>query len=162
MKDWDTYIDNIYAYLAPGGSVELTEWDIAVHCDDGTFFEATNCHRFYQTLLANLKKSGRDLSIPGKLKTKLEGRGFENVSEMVMKVPMSGWPKDPKMKELGTTVLGSSSGLYQYAEAMLGFSKEEAGSMVAGVLEELRSHSVHLYSQVWVSLLAIWFGVCVD
>lgn len=46
-------------------------------------------------------KLGRPFDSGVYYKEQMEKAGFENVTEIVNKWPTRGWPKDPKMKEIG-------------------------------------------------------------
>lgn len=52
------------------------------------------------------------------MKHKIERAGFVNVVEKTFKVPLGGWPRDERLRELGQwTLLGFLSGLEGYALA---------------------------------------------
>lgn len=54
------------------------------------------------------------------MKEKIERAGFINVVERVIKIPMGGWPADPKLREIGQwTLLGFLAGLEGYSLATL-------------------------------------------
>jgi hypothetical protein len=54
------------------------------------------------------------------MKDKIVRAGFVNVVERTYKVPLGGWPADPRLRELGQwALLGFLSGLEGYALATL-------------------------------------------
>lgn len=70
-------------------------------------------------------------------------------------LPQNPWPKDPKLKELGRyQLLNMLEALPPYTYALftrwLGWKRVEIEALLAGVRNELRDSSIHLYTKVYV------------
>ncbi|KAF4342474.1 demethylmenaquinone methyltransferase [Fusarium beomiforme] len=115
IDDWDRLYAQMYKFLKPGGWFQHIEPDLqmlsqnpAINVDsDHIFTRWTNV--FEQVG----ETTGRTFDFTkGKLATMAKGAGFVSVTPQTHKVPVGRWPKEKKMKELGTFVgLGFSQAL---------------------------------------------------
>jgi len=81
--------------------------------------------------------------------------GFVNVVERVFKVPIGGWPADPKLRELGQwTLLEFVTGIEGYAMALLtrvmGWNTNEVHVFLAQVRAAVCDRSIHSYHEIRV------------
>jgi hypothetical protein len=72
-----------------------------------------------------------------------------------MKVPSSGWPRDPRLKEIGRYNLCSLlMAVEAYALALftrvLGWSNERTQVFLAGVRKDLKNSKVHSYCNLHI------------
>lgn len=67
--------------------------------DDGTVAPGHIMYDWPQTFIGAGEVMGRTFKVNSK--KLMEDAGFVDIVEKVWKVPSSGWPKDPQMKELG-------------------------------------------------------------
>lgn len=101
------------------------------------------------------KKFGKDMNTTHTWRERLEKAGFINVTEEMYKLPQSPWAKDPKMKELGRyhqVNMFEAIPPYCYAlfTRVLGWQRPEIEALVAGIRQELKDMSLHLYTKVHV------------
>ena len=83
--------------------------------------------------------------------------GFLKIGAQRWKVPVGGWPKDPKLKEVGMfAMLAARNGVEDVMLAPLskglGWSREQIQVLAASVRKDLRAPSVHAY----VRAEAVW------
>jgi hypothetical protein len=75
------------------------------------------------------------------------------VEVTVNKIPLGGWPKDPKMKELGRwfrLLFLEMTGMDAYTLALFtrnGWSEEETKVLLAKSRAELKSGRMHTYTK---------------
>ncbi|OJD27065.1 hypothetical protein ACJ73_01541 [Blastomyces percursus] len=81
-----------HRHLAPGGFLEMKGMETKFFSDDETHERAVTAMQWQQLLVEASRQVGKELGIE---------RGFVDVEEVVFKVPLSPWPQDPRMKELG-------------------------------------------------------------
>ena len=88
-----------------------------------------------------------------KFKTWFTEQGFENVEEFIFKIPISPWPKNPRLKKVGAVemmnVLGGARGFMQRGwTSSLGMSLEELEMAIHRMRKELPTNKMH----VWLPL----------
>ncbi|TGZ78596.1 S-adenosyl-L-methionine-dependent methyltransferase [Ascodesmis nigricans] len=152
IKDWPRYIAQLYSHIAPGGRVELVEHTIdKSYSDDGTLLEESPFNAYWTALRPCYEKLGINWRLHGThYKHMLEEAGFEDVTIYTLKVPAGGWPRDKKMRRLGSIFAQvASTGVEAYGLGMLtslgGYSVEEATELVKNSLVPLRDPKVHAY-----------------
>lgn len=101
FADWPRFFQQCYDNLNPGGWLELADIH-PITSDDGTLKEDSSAKQWVTKLLEGTKMIGRPFDGASQYKEQLEAQGFKNVTQVVYKWPQNRWPKDPKMKELGT------------------------------------------------------------
>ncbi|RPA80824.1 putative TAM domain methyltransferase, partial [Ascobolus immersus RN42] len=151
VKDWPRLMSQIYDHLAPGGYVELQETDLTGgRSDDGTF-RTDSAFGVYQE---NLKKAGNLAGLPTDaapmLAQMMLDAGFVEVREHRVKIPVGTWPKDKKLKEIGSWAQEIvADGLEPYCMALftrvLGMAKEEATQICDNAKKSLGDRSTHMY-----------------
>jgi SAM-dependent methyltransferase len=153
IADWPALYTQIYTNLIPGGYLHSLEMSIQFKSDDGTltpdhvlsqwsdiFHEASNRFgkSFYEVW--NLSKYAREV-------------GFVDIVENVYKVPVNGWPADPRMKEIGRwnylhcTQGAEGWGLFLLTKVM-GWEVEAAQVFIAKFRNGLKERRVHAYFEV--------------
>lgn len=95
---------------------------------------------------------GRSLTIGGKIKGMLQEAGFEECAEKQEIWPMSDWPKDPHLKELGRWGrLGATDSAYPFALQLLtreGWTVDQVRNLSDAVLASLRKGGPKHYVSV--------------
>lgn len=90
-----------FEYLNPGGFFESQEFDAAISCDDGTLDEASPVFQWYRNLQIASAQLNRPLVMAGSVKRIYEEVGFLDVKERIFKVPINGWARDERLKDIG-------------------------------------------------------------
>ena len=89
--------------MTSGGYIEQLELEIAAHCDDGTMPANSAILRWVKVAedLSNASGFDGELFVAQTMKDRATEAGFVDVTQRRFKVPLWGWPSDPKQKELG-------------------------------------------------------------
>lgn len=101
IPDWDKLIGQAYAFLKPGGWCELQEFHLSITSDDGSMKEGGALWRWDRDMLAATKKIGIDVRISLQHPKMLKERGFINIGERQLKIPIGPWAKGRKEKQIG-------------------------------------------------------------
>ncbi|KXX74046.1 Demethylmenaquinone methyltransferase [Madurella mycetomatis] len=151
IKDWDELYAQAYRALKPGGWIESHEASVIFHSDDGSVNDKTAMGKFGQFFIDGGKKMGRSMTIveDGIQRKGIEAAGFVNIHEEDIKSPFGDWPKDPKMKEIGSfqrlATSNDTAGSMHYMGNLLGWSPEEVIVYAANLRREFRSPHIHAY-----------------
>lgn len=155
LESYKALIQTSRAYLKPGsGWLELHEIHPRPVCDDGTMPETWKFaeweERLSQASTRNLDPP-RPIRVAENLKNWMETSGFVDVREHRYKIPISGWPKDPRMKKIGDwNGMNWFHGLPGFSYKLfgpegLGWSRNEIELMMVDVRKALKQKSVHAY-----------------
>ncbi|KAK4176677.1 S-adenosyl-L-methionine-dependent methyltransferase [Triangularia setosa] len=150
IPDWDGLFEQAYAATKPGGWIESFEADANLYSEDGTVAEDSPMGTWTKVFKEAKKKFGRtffpieeDVQRQG-----IERAGFVNVTVKDIKVPMTGFPKDPKLKEIGQyshlSIEQDLEGmvLYIFGEVM-GWSVVEIHAFLAHFRKQMRDKNCH-------------------
>ncbi|EEH45933.2 uncharacterized protein PADG_02083 [Paracoccidioides brasiliensis Pb18] len=155
IQDYPKLFAQAYRHLAPGGFLEMQSMQTNFFSDDGTRESAVTAVRWQEMLVEASRRFGKELGVEERWRVGMEEAGFVGVKEMVYKVPLSAWPKDPHMKELGRYQAAYTQKMLQsYSLALftrvLGWSKAELDALLEEVGNDLRDPKAHLYAKVRV------------
>ncbi|KAF5007053.1 hypothetical protein FDECE_6598 [Fusarium decemcellulare] len=152
IVDWSKLFKEAYKCLKPGGYLESHEALSRMDCDDGSIHERSAMHQWGKFFVEGGKKIGRSFTIveDGVQRKAMEEAGFVNLEERDFKVPIGGWPKDPKLKEIGkyaqATLEQDIEGYVLFmANTVEGWTKEEVEVYISLLRRELRSGRMHPY-----------------
>ncbi|KAI8651496.1 hypothetical protein NCS55_01394500 [Fusarium keratoplasticum] len=147
IKDWSFLINQAYKACKPGGWAESLEASAMMQSDDGTVTEDSAMHEWGKFFIEGGKKMGQTFTIlEDDVQRKcMEEAGFINIHIDNRKVPISGWPKDPKNKEIGQFVHAALEqdldGYILYmASQLLGWTMDEVRVYCAQLRRELRNN----------------------
>ena len=106
VGDWSALFREAFSACAPGGWVESLEVEVDYVSDDGTVKPDSAMAMWGRMCREAGPKMGRPFTIlRDRLQRKgMEEAGFTNIHEVDRKVPMGGWPLDPKLAEVGRFV----------------------------------------------------------
>jgi hypothetical protein len=123
---------------------------------------------------------GRPLDASLKHKERMIAAGFENVQEVIYKWPSNRWPKDPKLKEIGSSTLPPKhqynigteladeyTGLWVHEDFVggleglsmavftrgLGWTREEVIAFLVDVRKDMDDTKVHAYTPLYALAL---------
>lgn len=138
-----------YDALKPGGWFEMRETAVSVQCDDGTL-EGTALLTWCQEMLKFSQMRGTNFDNPFKYRKWIQEAGFVNVQEDAQILPISPWPKDSHLKQIGEWVQfsfgeGVEALSIQLWMEQTGWSIEEYKIFVAQVRKDIFSRTVHGY-----------------
>ncbi|RFU76475.1 tam domain-containingmethyltransferase [Trichoderma arundinaceum] len=102
---WESYETQIaqqaFEALTPGGWFESQESYTVPHCDDGTLKPDSALGIWFRDFLNAAAEAKRPLTEACNLRSIYERVGFVDIHERIYKIPLNGWPKDKKLKEIG-------------------------------------------------------------
>ncbi|GKT54373.1 TAM domain methyltransferase [Colletotrichum tofieldiae] len=154
FKSWPDMIAKAYENLEPGGYIELQDNMFPLFCQDGTMKEDYLPLKWTNLLVEATEKLGRPVTVAASFKQMLEDAGFVDVEEKKRMWPINPWPKDEKLRELGSWSLESAmSGIEAVSLGLftrvLDWSPEETRVFCAHVRNEHRKIGVHAYYDVY-------------
>ncbi|KAH8884102.1 S-adenosyl-L-methionine-dependent methyltransferase [Thozetella sp. PMI_491] len=151
IKDWTALFQQAYKCLKPGGYLETHEPSVSFSSDDGTVHPGTAMGQFGIIFTEGGRKMGRSMTVleDGIQRKAIEEAGFVDIEEDNFKTPIGGWPKDPRLNEIGQfqhlATARDMEGSMLYIAAMQGWSPEEVSVYVAHLRKEWRSKHIHGY-----------------
>ncbi|KAF4927984.1 Secondary metabolism regulator laeA [Colletotrichum viniferum] len=149
-EGWETVMRRAYDALEPGGFLEVQDSRWPLTCDDGSLTESNSVMKWTRMLTEATDRIGRPMNITETFDDIMRKVGFEGVRKTRIRFPMSPWPKDPKLKEMG---LWTQASLLPGIEGMslalmtreMGWSTEETLILCAEVRKELKDPKIHAY-----------------
>ncbi|KAL1836286.1 hypothetical protein VTJ49DRAFT_5332 [Mycothermus thermophilus] len=152
-------IQRAFDHLRPGGWLECQEMPIEMACDDDSLDAARSAGhpfvRWEDEFAAVSRLADRQASIGPELKDWMREVGFVDVSEVMLKIPINGWPRDPRLKHLGMMwqrnllegMSGFSLGMFS---RFLGRTVEEIEFALVDVRKSLFDRNLHAYHRFYV------------
>ncbi|TDZ58448.1 putative methyltransferase tdiE [Colletotrichum trifolii] len=154
FSDWSEVVSKAYDNLEPGGYLELQDHSFPLKCDDGTMTENTSSLRWTQFLVEGARKTGRPIDVAPQFQQMLIDAGFEDVEVRYERWPMTPWPKNEKLKELGvwfraSLMHGIEAASLALFTRVLDWEPEEAMVLCAEVRNEHKKLDIHGYYDVY-------------
>ncbi|KAG9232192.1 putative methyltransferase [Amylocarpus encephaloides] len=156
IRDWQQLLASIFNNLEPGGWLECVEFEVLLRIQNEDSIEFPPYIKKWQEGLHEAgEKFGRSFEVAVHLKDWLQAAGFVGVTEDIIKVPNSPWPRDRRRKEMGLyqqqNMFDASSSYGQaHFTRILGWTSQEFDIMSAQVRKELRDLRYHSYSNLYV------------
>ncbi len=150
IRDWDRLVQQSLDHLKPGGWMELSGTIPDISSDDNTIPENSayleSGHIFFD--LAN--RMGSPLDAPRSWKQMMDNHGFEDVTEVVIKIPMGPWAKDKRLKQIGAVELmmlleGFEAYLLRGYTQILGGDPNVLQILLAQARKEISNPKIHTY-----------------
>ncbi|EXM22833.1 hypothetical protein FOTG_09583 [Fusarium oxysporum f. sp. vasinfectum 25433] len=151
IVDWPGLFKQAYKCLKPGGYIESHEASPCIGSDDNSVSEDSAMGQWGKIFMEGGRKLQRPFSIleDNVQVESMKEAGFVTIEEEEIKVPIGGWPEDPKLKEAGqyfqAAILQDVEGTLMFIANLLGWSKEEIHVFAARYRREIRSKKVHGY-----------------
>ncbi|RYP67123.1 hypothetical protein DL769_005828 [Monosporascus sp. CRB-8-3] len=103
IQDWPRLFKQAYAALKPGGYIESFESEPDFMSDDGTVKPDSALQRWSSLFIEGGRKLNRPFTVlSDDLQRKgIEEAGFVEINVTNRKAPVSGWPQDPGLQEIG-------------------------------------------------------------
>ncbi|EXJ76654.1 uncharacterized protein A1O5_01162 [Cladophialophora psammophila CBS 110553] len=152
IGDWPRFYAQAWNNLKPGGWMEMQEHSVSFFSDDGGLEHATACVSAVIELERASERVGKPLNVAHLHRQWMIQAGFHDVQEVVKKVPIGPWAKDPKLKEIGTLYRAQMlqsvpSFMLAYYKQILTHSDEDTETAMAEVKEEFVDRRLHLYQR---------------
>jgi len=148
IKDWPRLVKNMYDNVKPGGWVEFQESANTLYSQDGTLAKDNAMVRMMDGLMSACEKIGRTMDPAPSMKKWAEEAGFVNVKEQRYRLPIGSWPKDPRLKEVGTLMgVNFIEGVEAFTGVLfkdvLGWSAEEVSRLNNEVKTAVKRGDAH-------------------
>lgn len=151
LKDYAQYLITARKYLTPGtGWIECCEVDPMPYSDDGTIPADWSLTKWHKWMIYAMQEIGRPFDIAPKIKQWLVEAGYVDVQEVVVKIPIGGWPANSQLKKLGkhfqALVADSlAAASYKTFSEGLGWDREEIEIFLADTRKSMETKKVHSY-----------------
>ncbi|RKL06274.1 hypothetical protein BFJ71_g2833 [Fusarium oxysporum] len=93
--------DQAFQTLKPGGWFESQEYDAIIMSDDESLPPNGPLATWFREINEASELMGRPTNVAAHVREAYVQAGFVDVQERIFKMPMNGWPKDERLKELG-------------------------------------------------------------
>ncbi|KAH6867591.1 S-adenosyl-L-methionine-dependent methyltransferase [Thelonectria olida] len=156
IPDWKEQFKQAFRVLKPGGYLESFEASPNIESDDGTVAPGSPLNRWGDIFYEAGRKSGRTFTVieEGLQRKCMEEAGFVDLQEWDFKCPMSPWPKDPELREVGlygeVFSTQDTEGFVLFVANMLGWSIEEVHVFIKTVRRDIRNRRIHPYFRLKV------------
>ncbi|KAF7543018.1 hypothetical protein G7046_g10072 [Stylonectria norvegica] len=155
IRDWNALFKEAYRTCAPGGWIQSCEADIQFHSDDGTADDEPSLKTWAQLYEDSGKALGKPFYIQrDNIQEKgLEAAGFVDIRSFDYKLPVGGWPRDPKLAEVGQYVkLTMENDVEGYTlllwHNVLHWPKDDYQIFLMGMRKALCNRKIHGYMSV--------------
>ncbi|KAF9878728.1 mRNA 3'-end-processing protein YTH1 [Colletotrichum karsti] len=154
--DWGALFKEAYRACKPGGWVQSGEAEVEFRSDDGTIPEdSAMASLWWKLYVEGGARLGRPFDVISKdlQKKSMEEAGFVDIVEKTFKLPVGGWPADPKLAEVGRYVqLTMENDIEGYTllmwNSILQWPKDEYQIFLMQMRKELRSRKIHSFMTV--------------
>ncbi|KAB8235005.1 class I SAM-dependent methyltransferase [Aspergillus alliaceus] len=154
VSNFDRLFRQALTHLKPGGYLELQSFRVEVYADDDSLDRAPYTTKMCALIQEASARFGKPMANMDEWADKMIHAGFEDVTCKIFKVPISPWPQDRKMKEIGKyfqaqQMQGITSYVPELLSMMLGWGKEEVDVLMAHAKRELVDTAVHQYGKLY-------------
>ncbi|KAK3327405.1 S-adenosyl-L-methionine-dependent methyltransferase [Cercophora scortea] len=150
IRDWPHLISQIHTCLKPGGWAEFQCVTGLLRCDDASLPAQSPMRDLADAMWTSTHVFGTPIDDPLRWRGWFEARGFEEVTEVVYKLPCNPWPRDARLRlagalEMENLLFGLSGMVMRLFSKALGWSAAEVQVFLVGVRREIRNQGVHCY-----------------
>jgi SAM-dependent methyltransferase len=148
IRNWPRLIQQCYENLKPGGWLELQESANTLYSEDNSLKPDNAMVKMMDGLMEACEKIGRTMNPAPSMKGWVEAAGFVNINQQSFKLPIGSWPKDPRLKEIGTFMgINFVEGVEAFTAALfkdvLGWTPNEVQVLNAQVRESVQRKDAH-------------------
>ncbi|KAL1982369.1 hypothetical protein VTN96DRAFT_1400 [Rasamsonia emersonii] len=148
IRDWPRLVEQCYQNLKPGGWIEFQDFEALPYSEDDSVTPDNHLIKMLRYLGEACDKVGRTLNPGPFLKGWVEQAGFTRINEQIFKLPIGAWPKDRRLKELGSFMAVSFiEGVEAFTLTpfidVLGWSKDEVMEFNAKVRQDVTRREAH-------------------
>jgi hypothetical protein len=145
IGNWDRLVEQAYTFLKPGGWLELQEFHLPLGCEDDSM-KGTSLEKWGQEVHRATAKIGINSLASLQHAKRMTDRGFINMDEKQLKIPLGPWAKGNQEKKIGTM---AQKDLYDGVEGistklflLLGYSQEDVTEFLGKAKADLMNPEV--------------------
>ena len=148
IKDWPRLVKQMFENTKAGGWVEFQETRNEIYSQDRSLKADDPMVVMMTGLVEACTKIGRTMDPAPMMEGWIRDAGFVNVTVQTFKLPIGSWPKDVRLKEVGTLMgLNFIEGVEAFTAALfrdvMGWSQEEVSALNAGVRSSVKKGEAH-------------------
>ncbi|PNP50720.1 hypothetical protein FNYG_15935 [Fusarium nygamai] len=157
-SDFETQIaEQAFNALEPGGWLESQETDCIPLCDDDTFDRNGPVATWCNELIVAADQLQRPAILGSKLKEIYERVGFVDVHQRVFKMPINGWAKDSRLKQVGWMWADSLlDGLSGFSYQLLNKAFERTSAQIEVSLIDVRRDIMNTRIHAYMHVFVVW------
>jgi SAM-dependent methyltransferase len=133
IGNWDRLVEQAYNFLNPGAWLELQEFHLPLGCEDGSM-NGTSLEKWGQEVHRATAKVGINSLASLEHLKRMTDRGFIDLKEKELKIPLGPWAKGKQEKKIGTMaqkdLYDGMEGISTKLFLLLGYSKEEVTELL--------------------------------
>jgi hypothetical protein len=145
-----------FAFLNPGGWLELQDAVLPPRSDDGTL-DGTNLEHWAKLLVSKATEKGKDWTCASKYKRLLIEAGFVDVCEVHYEWPTNTWPLQAESRKRGlyckANLLDGVNAISMRLLAACGMSTAEVEGILVDVRKDVENREIHAYIPMQVDRL---------
>ncbi|KAL1976771.1 hypothetical protein VTN31DRAFT_3053 [Thermomyces dupontii] len=153
---WTSYVRDLVRVTKRGGWVQMVEISYNIQSDNGSLTDEHALRQWsdrYRRALEDLK----DLRVASRLGNMLAAAGLTEVESKMIQLPLSDWPTDPRMREIGAA---NKKNVHSFLESLalypmtrrLGMRDEEFDELITRARQEAEDHRLKPYLPLYVSI----------
>ncbi|KAL2208571.1 S-adenosyl-L-methionine-dependent methyltransferase [Sarocladium strictum] len=147
--NWPRFYGNVLDTLKPGGWVEMQEYDAWIFSDDDSCSRAPWTMEWVDKLDGASKLFGKQINVAKNHRQWMIDAGFEEVQELVYRIPIGSWARDPTLKELGKfELIHMQMSVDSHTPALFSrvwhYTEEQCRVMIENVKREFRDKDLRL------------------
>ncbi|KAF5858708.1 hypothetical protein ETB97_003876 [Aspergillus alliaceus] len=150
VSNWDRLFQQAFRNTRPGGYLELEEFPVWFHTQDGELSDDSYTRQWNRHLVDGMITFGKSIRTVEQQAEKMKAAGFVDVHEDVLKVPVGSWQKSPSLTELGQwmqmqTIDAIEPLSLAIFTRVLGWTEEDSCLLFAEARKEFRETTRQLY-----------------
>ncbi|KAK8020423.1 methyltransferase [Apiospora arundinis] len=150
-------VQKSFDQLEPGGWFESQDLLSSILCDDGTMTDDNPLKLHFEDIEDATASEGRPLRSGDRWRKACEEVGFVDITEYVFKVPINGWPRELRWKELGKMweanfLHGIQAVTYGPLGRIRKLTRNQMEMLLLDVRKAISDTSVHAYQKFFIVL----------
>jgi SAM-dependent methyltransferase len=150
VRDWPRLLGQAFEHLKPGGWIQLASTIPDIQSDDNTLPANSNYLEAGRLYFEMAEKMGTPLDSPRKWRQQMLDAGFDNVRDVVYKIPMGTWPRSRRLRVVGRLeqmmlMEGFEAFMLRGYVQILGGKEEDLAVVLTGARREITDPRVHTY-----------------
>ncbi|KAK7922979.1 hypothetical protein PG985_007050 [Apiospora marii] len=150
-------VQKSFDQLEPGGWFEAQDLLSTILCDDGTMPDDNPLKLHFEDIEDATASEGRPLRSGDHWRKACEEVGFVDITEYVFKLPINGWPRELRWKELGKMweanfLHGIQAVTYGPLGRIRNLTRNQMEMLLLDVRKSISDTSVHSYQKFFIVL----------